>query len=45
MQKSDFIYKLKGIAIICVICAHCGNRVSHSQIDLFLDGIRNSIAV
>ena len=43
-NKSELIYKLKGIAILSVVCAHCGNRVSYTSLDLFLNDVRNNIA-
>lgn len=44
MKKyNEQIYFLKGLAIICVIYAHCVNRVSYNRIDLFLDNVRNNI--
>lgn len=43
-SKNEKIYQLKAIAIFCVICAHCGNRVSYSETALFMDQIRYSIA-
>lgn len=42
--KNEIIYQLKAIAIFCVICAHCGNRVSNSEVTLFMDQIRYNIA-
>ena len=42
--KNDFIYKLKGIAIISVVCAHCGNRVSYTFLDNIINEIRGNIA-
>lgn len=43
MRKNEIIYKMKGIAIISVIFAHCGNRITHSIVDMNLDYIRGSI--
>lgn len=43
-KENELIYKLKGIAIISVVCAHCGNRTSYTAIDLFLNNARNNIA-
>ena len=43
-MKREDIYQLKAIAILCVICAHCGNRISYSEWDAALDHVRNVIA-
>lgn len=42
--RSELIYKLKGIAIISVVCAHCGNRISYTFVDTFLNDVRGNIA-
>lgn len=42
-KKSKLIYILKAIAIICVIFAHCGNRISFCETDEIMDSIRHNI--
>lgn len=43
-KKNKLIYQLKGIAIFCVISAHCGNRVSLSTMDTIMNQIRGNIS-
>lgn len=42
-KQNNFLWILKGMAIVCVIFAHCENRVSACRADEILDLVRDNI--